>query len=76
MGSIDMIMNKYKDYDVGIVFVSPGISSGTVWMTVKQKPGKPATKRVKSKFLPLRESRDLAQLDLDRWAYERKLEVV
>lgn len=69
-------MTKYKDYDGSIVFVSPGISSGTVWMSVKLKPGKNGTRRVKSKFLPLRESKDLAQIDLDRWANERKLEVV
>lgn len=65
----------YKDFEGNLIFVSPGISGGSVFMTVKQKPGKKGTKRVKSKYLPLRESKDLAQLDLDRWAEERKLEV-
>jgi hypothetical protein len=66
----------YKDFEGNLIFVSPGISGGSVWMTVKQKPGKSGTKRIKSKYLPLRESRDLAQVDLNRWADERKLEVV
>ena len=66
----------YKNFEGNELFVSPGISNGTTWMTVKRKPGRASTKRVKSKFLPLRESRDLAQFDLYRWAYERKLEVV
>ncbi len=69
-------MTVYKDFQGNKVFVSPGISSGNVWMTVKQKPGKTGTKRVVTKNLPLRDTREAAQADLDRWAYEHKLEVL
>ena len=64
---------RYHYLQGKIIFVSCGISNGTTWMTVSQKPGCDGTHRVKSKFLPLRDSREKAQADLDRWARERGL---
>lgn len=58
-----------------VLFVSPGLTNGTTWMTCYQKDNG-ALRRVKSKFLPLRDCREKAQADLDRWARERGLEEV
>jgi len=64
---------SYRDFQDRILFVSDGISHGTTWMTVYQKPSG-ALKRVVSKFLPLRKTREEAQADLDRFAKARGLE--
>lgn len=58
----------YQDGLGNLVYVSPGISDGKVWMTVRQAPGKSGTKRVKSPMLPLRENEAKAQADLDAYA--------
>lgn len=58
----------YQDGLGNLVYVSPGISDGKVWMTVRQAPGKSGTKRVKSPMLPLRETEEKAQADLDKYA--------
>lgn len=66
-------MNKtyYRDMLGNLVYVSPGISDGNVWMTVRQPPGKPVTKRIKSPVLPLRKTQELAQKDLDAYAKQK-----
>jgi hypothetical protein len=58
----------YRDQNGNLVFVSPGISDGTVWMTVRQKPGKTGTRRLTTKALPLRDTEMEAQADLDAYA--------
>lgn len=71
-----MKFRKYRDFQGRILFVSPGLSDGAVYMTVYRKPGGKGVHRVKSKFLPLRGTRELAQQDLDRYAREREMEEV
>lgn len=65
----------YRDFQNRVLFVSPGLTNGTTWMTCYQRPSG-GLRRVKSKFLPLRQTREQAQADLDRWAKERGLEEV
>jgi len=52
-------------------FVSRGISRGTFWMTVRRKFEKEGTHRVKTKFLPIRTTKEAAQRDLDTWATKK-----
>jgi len=62
---------KYLDGNGSRVFVSSGITAGTHWMVVRQKNKSAGTHRVKSPALPLRASRDEAQLDLDAYAQKK-----
>lgn len=48
---------------------------GTTWMTCYRKPNG-SLRRVKTKFLPLRDSKEQAQADLDRYAEMRGMEEV
>jgi len=60
-------MNNPKAYidDHGrMLMVSDGISGGQVWMTCYRKPSG-GSKRLTSKHLPLRDTREEAQADLD-----------
>lgn len=68
-------MTKYRDYQGRILFVGSGISNGTSWMTLYQKSNG-SLRRVKSKFLPIREMREQAQQDLDRYAEKRNMTTV
>lgn len=52
--------------------VSQGIGNGP-WMTVKQLIGTTRVHRVKSKNLPLRDSRELAEKDLKAYAERYKM---
>lgn len=73
MGVVGMSDNgarRYCDFLGRILFVSPGLTNGSTWMTCYVRENG-SLKRVKSKFLPLRDSREAAQRDLDRWATER-----
>lgn len=63
-------MREYVDDTAHIVKVSAGISGGKFWMACRVKPSG-ALQRVKSKFLPVRNKREEAQADLDRYAEER-----
>lgn len=65
----------YRDFLGRVLYVSPALTNGTTWMTVHQKDNG-SLKRVKSKWLPLRGTREQAQADLDRWAKERGLPVI
>lgn len=64
-------MTRYIDNGGATLFVSPGISKGEVWMTVRQKKAGAGTHRVKSKELPIRPDPDTAQADLDAYAKKR-----
>ena len=64
-------VRRYRDFQDRVLFVSTG---GSVWFTAYQKPGSQGTHRIKSKFLPLRDTRELAQADLDRYAEQRCME--
>ncbi len=57
-------MTKYIDGNGQILKVSSGISNGETWMTCRVKPSG-SLRRVKSKFLPLRGTKEEAQRDLD-----------
>lgn len=50
--------------------ISDGMSMGTVWMTCVRRPSG-SLRRIKSKYLPLRESKDEAEQDLLFWLWER-----
>jgi len=62
---------NYYDENGAIVFVSPGISNGSTWMTVRQKKPTSGTNRIKSPKLPLRSTSDEAQQDLDAYAHSK-----
>jgi len=48
-------------------FVSQGIGSGTdLWMTFTRRPSG-SLRRVSSPYLPMRETREEAERDLDKW---------
>ena len=68
-------MTKYID-DMGkLVVVSSGISGGETFMACRvRKSG--ALHRIKSKKLPLRNTRKAAQEDLDRYAEEMRWPMV
>jgi hypothetical protein len=68
-----MKFRKYRDFQGRVLLVSV---SGGKFMTVYHRPGCIGVHRVKSKFLPLRDTRDLAQQDLDRFARLRELEEI
>lgn len=59
---------KYYDKNGALVFVSCGISDGTVWITVRQKTIRAGTHRIKSPSLPKRSTKAEAQADLDAYA--------
>ena len=69
--SDEAIAKMYRDVKDCLVFVSSGISGGAVWMTVRQKKPGAGTHRVKSPRLPLRETPEQAQQDLDAYALAR-----
>ena len=69
-----MKFKKYCDFQGRVLFVSPGISGGDCWMTVYYKSNGISTKRLVSPALPLRETKELAQADLDRYAEQRCME--
>ncbi len=58
-----------------IIKVSPGITGGTQWMTCRVKPSG-SLQRVKSKYLPLRSTREEAQRDLDAYALMNCLKIL
>jgi hypothetical protein len=59
--------NGYK------VFVSNGIdSSGKKWFSVRQKDANRGTHRIKAEALPIRETFDEAQYDLNMYAHEKR----
>lgn len=58
-------MTEYVDDKGSVVMVSQGI--GEAWMTCRVKKSG-SLQRVKSKFLPERESEEEAQRDLDTYA--------
>lgn len=74
-------MKGYEDEQGRIYRVSSGISGGEYWMTVRTKPMKAGfcgtrqggQHRVVSKSLPLRETPEVAQMDLDDWAKKKNL---
>ena len=51
-------------------------TNGHSYTALEAGPAFRGLRRVKSKFLPLRETREQAQADLDRWAKARELEEV
>lgn len=55
------------------VFVDRGISDGSAWGTYYRKPNG-SLKRITS--LPLRQSREAAQKDLDAWAARKRLALI
>lgn len=65
----------YRDFMGRILFVGCGLTNGSSWMTFYTKPSG-SLRRVNSKFLPIRETREEAQRDLDKYAAERGLEAV
>lgn len=65
---------KYYDGNGALVFVSSDISDGDKWMSMRQKTIRSGTHRVKSKQLPIRESKDAAQRDLDAYAKQKRWE--
>jgi len=67
--------NSYRDMKSRIIFVSDGISDGRHWGTFHRKPSG-ALARIKSKFLPMRDIREDAQADLDRYAIARKYPII
>ena len=64
----DLKAMRYRDDSGSLVFVSSGISGGTVWMTVRQKKPHAGTHRIASPRLPLRAAPEEAQRDLDAYA--------
>ncbi|OPX91824.1 MAG: Chromosome-partitioning protein Spo0J [Pelotomaculum sp. PtaB.Bin104] len=64
---IEVEPNTYIDDKGRLLFVSPGISGGDTWMTCYTKNGK-GSHRLKSPVLPLRNTREEAQFDLDMYA--------
>lgn len=72
-----MVNKIYRDENRAKVFVSSGIATdGKTWLTVRQKPGKHGTHRIKSPALPIRDSLAKAQADLDAYAKKKKWEAV
>lgn len=65
---------KYRDFQGRILFVASGLD-GRRFMTVYQKPPG-GLRRVATKWLPLRDSREQAQADLDRYARLKCMEEV
>jgi len=68
-----MLYTIYEDSSGTLFRVTSGISDGNVWMTVRipvRSHG--STHRVKSPRLPLRDTREEAQADLDSYAAEKK----
>jgi hypothetical protein len=63
---------EYIDQKGRNLFVSSGISGGEMWATFFRKPSG-SLKRVTSKSLPMRCSRQIAQDDLDRYAVKKRL---
>lgn len=61
----------YYDENDAHVFVSSGISGGSVWMTVRRKKASAGTHRLKSPALPLRDTREEAQRDLEAFAAKK-----
>ena len=66
---------RYSDFQGRVLYISPALTNGSTWMTVYSKENG-SLRRVKSKWLPLRETREQAQEDLDRYAEERGLPAV
>ena len=62
--------STYRDNQGRLLFVSAGISDGTIWGTYYQKPTG-SLRRVCSPSLPLRPSRETAEQDLLFYALER-----
>jgi len=66
--AVDVEPDTYIDDKGRLLFVSPGISGGETWMTCYTKPGGKGSHRLKSPSLPLRNTREEAQADLDIYA--------
>lgn len=62
---------KYFDQNGALAFVSSGISGGAVWMTVRRKKPTAGTHRIVSPRLPLRQTPEEAQKDLDAYAQSK-----
>ena len=61
---------EYIDQKGRKLFVSSGISGGDMWGTFFRKPTG-SLKRITSKFLPMRRSKQAAQADLDQYAQKK-----
>ena len=66
---------KYRDKQGRVLYVSDGISRGEIWFTAYRKASG-ATKRLCVAALPIRDTRQEAQADLDRYAAERGMKDV
>ena len=68
-------MAQYID-DMGkTVKISSGISGGLSWMSFRVKKSG-SLQRVKSKHLPVRDTKEEAQTDLDRYASQMRWSVI
>lgn len=67
-----MIYTVYEDDTGNLYRISSGISGGAYWMTFRTPLRGRRGHRVKSKYLPLRETREDAQRDLDEYANRKK----
>jgi hypothetical protein len=64
-------VRAFRDDRGASVFVSNGIATdGKTWFTVRQFAGK-GTHRIKAKSLPIRETFDEAQEDLNKYAKQK-----
>lgn len=61
-------MSRYKTPEGKELWVSCGISSGTTWFTATTRKSGRGQQRYKSPALPLRETEEAAQADLDLYA--------
>jgi len=68
-------MRQYRDKQGRILFVTDGISRGNVWFTGYRRPNG-SIKRLAVAALPIRDTREEAQRDLDKYAREKRLEVI
>lgn len=68
-------MMNYRDKQGRILFVTDGISRGNVWFTGYRRPNG-ATKKLTTAALPVRDTREEAQRDLDKYARAKGLEVI
>jgi hypothetical protein len=64
-------VKAFRDENGATVFVSDGIAlDDKTWFTVRQLQGK-GSHRIKTKFLPIRETFDEAQSDLNKYAKQK-----
>jgi hypothetical protein len=58
------------------IFVSTGLTGGALWMSVRRDPRTGGTRRIKAPGLPLRDTKDEAEADLQIYAAEQSWEEV